>query len=156
MKIAILKVSLLGSILLGSVAPALAQQSWENLRRLQFGDRIQVVDQKLKSLTGTFLGVSDEAITFQVGQDEVGVQRTDVFRISSRERSKRGRNAIIGAAIGATAGLALGAAYCHGDCDLARGIAWGFPIMLGTGIGAGIGAALPAHLTIYRADRREE
>jgi hypothetical protein len=45
------------------------EQSWENLRTLRVGERIQVVDQRLKSQNGTFLSVSDDAITFQLEQN---------------------------------------------------------------------------------------
>lgn len=156
MKMTILKHCLFLSALLYGAMPALAQASWEDLKQLPVGERIQVIDQKLKSLTGTILDVSDEAISLRVDQNWVAIQRADVFRVSSLQSSKRGRNAIIGALIGATTGLVAGAAYCHGDCDLARGIAWGAPIMLGLGAGAGIGAAFPSHPTIYRSAKRKE
>ena len=156
MKMPILKHCLFLSALLYGAMPALAQASWEDLKQLGVGERIQVIDQKLKSLTGTLLNVSDEAISLRVDQNWVSIQRADVFRVSSLQSSKRGRNAIIGALIGATTGLVAGAAYCHGDCDLARGIAWGAPIMLGLGAGAGIGAAFPSHPTIYRSAKRKE
>ena len=150
----IAKLGLLWSALLVSTLPAPAQQSWENLGQLRVGEKIQVVDQKLKSLTGTFRYLSEEAITLQVGGNVVAVERAGVYRVTSQQRSKRGRNALMGAAIGAAAGLGAGVAYCHGDCDLARDIAWGVPVMLGSGVAAGIGVAFRSRPTIYRATLR--
>ena len=149
-------------LLLATVAGAQdPEQSWENLRTLGGGEKIQVVDQKLKSQNGTFVAFSDDAITFRVDKDEVTVQRADVFRVSSRERGHtRGRNALRGLAVGAGVGLVLG---------IAAGASGGLtgderytvplvvaPLEFGL-IGAGIGAAwTPGHPTIYRAERRKD
>ena len=152
-------------IVLSALVPGLgfaqtAQDSWDNLKTLRVGEKIQVVDQRLKSLTGTFVGVTEEAISFQVGQDSVTVQREDVLRVTCRERSRRGRNALIGLGIGAAAGAAgmvialekttNGPVYYDGEA--AAQIASG-AILVG-GIGAGVGAAFPSHPTIYRAKSR--
>jgi hypothetical protein len=37
------------------------ENSWENLKELSVGQRIQVVDQQLKSHDGVFVSVSDDA-----------------------------------------------------------------------------------------------
>jgi len=150
----------LSVLLLATIAGAQApEQSWDNLKTLREGEKIQVVDQKLKSQNGTFVSVSEEAITFQAGKDAVTIQRADVFRVSSRERGRtRGRNALRGLAVGAGIGLALGGAMAAShaeDIPLAVELV-GLPLELG-GIGAGIGAALPpGHPTIYRAERRKD
>ena len=99
------------------------EQSWENLKQLRVGQKIQVVRTDFRSHRGTFLGFSEEAVSLSTPTGDIGIQRQNVLRVSIRERSRRGRNAVIGAAIGAAVGLAVGVAYCHGDCDLARGIA---------------------------------
>ena len=147
-------------VLLSAVAQAQdPEQSWGNLRTLQAGQKIQVVDQNLKSQDGTFVRVSDEAITFQVRQDEVTIQRADVFRVSSRERSKRGRNALIGLAIGGAIGVVVGIPVAGRIRNATPGDMTWIAATLGGivgGIGAGIGAALPAgQPTIYRAERRQ-
>ena len=138
-----------------------AEESWDNLRTLRQGEKIQVVDQKLKSLQGTLLSFSDEAITFQAGKDVVAVQRADVFRVSSRERGRsRGRNALIGLAVGAAVGAGLsGAMLASGGLDVSDSpaalLAQG-TISFGA-LGAGIAAALPpGHPTIYRAERPKD
>ena len=148
----------LGVLMLSITAGAQAQEeSWDNLRSLRAGEKIQVVDQKLKSQNGTFVSVSDEAITFQAGKDAVTVQRADVFRVSSREHHKRLRNTLIGLAAGAAVGAASGAREA-GNPDWPGGAAGAalLAIPLG-GIGAGIGAALPpGHPTIYRVQRKQD
>ena len=74
----------LSILLLTTVAEAQApEQSWDNLQTLREGEKIQVVDQKLKSQNGTFVSFSDEAITFQADKDQITIQRADVFRVSS-------------------------------------------------------------------------
>jgi len=137
-----------------------AEDSWDNLSILRVGEKIQVVDQKLKSLTGTFVGVTEEAISLQVGEAPVTVQRVDVLRVTSRERTQRRRNALIGLAIGAAAGAVgqviwleratTGPVYYGGEGAAQIAAA----AILGGGIGAGIGAAFPSHRTIYRAKKQ--
>jgi len=96
----------LGVLMLSITAGAQAQEeSWDNLRSLRAGEKIQVVDQKLKSQTGTFVSVSDEAISLRVNQDEISVQRADVLRVSSSEGMGRGKHTLIGLAVGGVGGL---------------------------------------------------
>ena len=139
------------------------EQSWENLRTLRVGEKIQVVDQKLKSQNGTFVAFSDDVITFQADKDEVAIQRADVLRVTSRERSKRKRNALIGLAVGAAAGAAALAAPLAGNCcnpdvgSAGVAIVVGAGAALAGGVGAAVGAAIPSgHPTIYRAERRKD
>ena len=150
-----------GSILLlASIAGAQStEQSWDNLGTLRAGEKVQVVDQKLRSQDGTFVSVSDDAITIQARKDSVTIQRVDVYRVSSRERGhSRGQNTLMGLAVGGLAGLGLGvvmAANHAEDVPIAAELA-GMPLLFG-GIGAGVSAALPAgHPTIYRAERRKD
>lgn len=127
------------------------QDSWNKLRTLERGHRIQVVEQNLRSQDGTFLSVSDAEISFQVEQNGVTLQRDEVLRVNSREHLGRGQKALIGLGIGAGLGAATGAivgARCgYGDSCVATGA-----VLFGA-VGAGVGALLPAgHPTIYRAE----
>ncbi len=132
---------------------------WNNLQQLRAGQRIEVVQMNLKSLQGTFLSFSEEAISLRVGKDEVGVQREEVFRVSLRKKSKRLRNVLIGLAIGAGAGVAVveicaqassGFSPCLGQ-DF-RAIAYAVLVPVGGAVGAGVGATFPpGYQTIYRA-----
>ena len=135
------------------------EQSWGNLRTLQAGQKIQVVDQKLRSQEGVFVGFSDEAISLRVDQDTVSIDRGDVLRVSSRKHMSRGKHALIGLAIGAGAGLGIGGglASVRSESDEKVGVAGVVGLgIFGAGVGGGIGAALPAgQPTIYRAERRQ-
>ncbi len=129
------------------------EHSWGNLQQLRVGQKIEVVDTNLKKLKGTFLSFSDEAISLRVGKDEVGVQRPKVFRVSSREHSKRLRNTLIGSGIGAAAGAVVGAAAVAGKPRQAgeRRLSMVIGTLMGSGAGAAVGVAIPAFQTIYRA-----
>ena len=147
----------LSVLLLATIAGAQdPEQPWDNLRSLGVGEKIQVVDQKLKSLKGTVVSFSDEAITFQAGKDTVTIQRADVFRVSSRKGMSRGKRTLIGMAIGAAAGTAVGAsigASYHEKGETPVFLLVAVPI--GVAAGAVGGALSTDRPTIYRAERRQ-
>ena len=142
------------------VAPqfSLAQtgtDSWDNLRRLRSGQRIEVVDMKLKPVQGAFASYSEEAISLLVGGDLVSVPRANVLSVKNRQGPRRARNAWLGLAIGAAGGLAMG--WYRGATYHEEGETGVFMLVhtpIGAGIGAGVGAALPAgQVTVYRVKR---
>ena len=143
-------------ISLPTLAPAQAKEaSWENLQQLRVGQEIQVVEKSLKKHNGTFTGYSEESIGLRVKNDDIGVRRENVLRVSNRERTHRGRNVLIGVAIGGGTGLAIGA----GIYSKLKGKIGGdtkYPFLLGpigAGAGGGIGAAIPSYQTVYRAPK---
>ena len=149
------------SLLILLIAPARtpaqsSEDSWDNLRQLRPGQRVEVVDMKLSSWQGSFIGYSEEAISLRRGKDEVAVPRADVLSVKNRKRSRRGRNALIGLGIGAAGGLAAGAvagATYHEEGETGVFVLVFTPI--GAGIGAGVGAAMPAgKVTVYLAKSR--
>jgi len=99
---------LLASLLSSGIAIAGTKDpaSWDNLKQLRAGDKIDVIDQTLKSYRGTFVSVSDAAISLESKKDSFTVERANVLRVSVHDSSRRTRNMLIGAAIGAGAGLA--------------------------------------------------
>ena len=128
----------------------LAESSWENLSRLQAGQKIEVIDSSMKMLQGAYLSHSDEAINIQHKNGPVSVPRSNVIRVSSREHSKRLRNALIGMGIGGAAGIAIGGAAGKGDPE-AQAIFTAVAMPIGLGVGGGLGAVFPRFQTIYRA-----
>ena len=140
-----------------------SDSSWENLRQLRAGQQIQVVEMSLRSQDGSFLRLSDEAISLRVKDREVSIPREEVLRVSLRGGHRRLRNVLLGMAVGGGIGLAVGAAqdrkydcndpssdYCYHK--FSGGV-------IGLGIGAAGGAVLPAGpRTLYRATspRRDE
>jgi len=131
------------------------KDSWENLKQLQSGHKIKVVDMGLKAWDGRLVSVSDEAITIRDKrtQQEITVQRAKVFRVTDLQRSKRGRNALIGLVLGSVVGAALVA----DEEDL---VPWGKAVVaigLFGGPSAAAGALIPyPRPTVYRAKRSPE
>jgi hypothetical protein len=123
---------------------------------LRAGQKIEVVDIKLKAVAGNFTAFSDDAISVLAGKDQVSIARANVFSVKNREASHRKRNTLLGLAIGAAGGVAIGAI---------KGATYGeegeTPVFLmvstpiGAGIGGAVGALLPAgQVTVYRAKAR--
>ena len=149
------------SLMILLIAPAQtpaqsSEDSWDNLRQLRSGQRIEVVDTKLNSRHGAFTGYSEEAISLRTGQGRVAIPRADVLSVKNQESSHRRRNALLGLAIGAAGGLAAGAvagATYHEEGETGVFVLVFTPI--GAGIGAGLGAAMSAgKVTVYRAKSR--
>jgi hypothetical protein len=148
----VLLVSLLSSGL--SIAATKDSENWDNLKQLRAGDKIEVIDQSLKSFRGTLVSVSDEAISLQSKKDTFTVERANVLRVSVRDSSKRMRNMLLGAAIGAGAGLAITLPIEVQQSNEGNSIAG---VMVGVTVGAGgAGLALGAttgNRTVYRAQK---
>jgi hypothetical protein len=128
--------------------------SWENLNTLQAGEKIQVLEMNSKKVSGTFVNVSDVAISLRDKTSQEMVQRQDVRSVKLMKSQNRLRNGLIGAAVGAGVGAGIGAASCHGsgdNCFLGRGISAAIGAVLGLVPGAVVGALVPNHKTIYRA-----
>ncbi len=130
-----------------------AQNNWDNLKELRPGQKIQVVDSTLKSLNGSFVSVSDEALSLQVGKTEESVARAKVVRVSVRDTSHRARNmamasGIIGGItlIPAVIGLGINSNEGHSCGPCVAAIAAGF------GGGAALGA-VPGSRTLYRVKK---
>lgn len=149
---------LIGTLLLVLMAPrfSLAQSSkgnWDNLMQLQLGQKIEVVDSHMKTLKGTFVSVSDDAISLLAGKTEESVPRANVVRVSVRNTSHRTRNMLLGAGIGG--GIAIAATIVPLAANSNEGNRCGVCI---AGIAAGFGGgtalgALPRSRTVYRAKK---
>jgi thiamine pyrophosphate-dependent acetolactate synthase large subunit-like protein len=130
--------------------------SWENLNTLQADEKIQVVEMNSKKVSGTFLNVSDAAISLQEKAGQQTIQRQDVRSVKLMKHQHRLRNTLIGAAVGFGAGAGVGAAAAH-PCSPSqpycltpgRGIPAAFGGVIGLAGGAVVGALVPSHKTIY-------
>jgi len=98
-------------------------------------------------------GISDVVLS-GTRKDEISVERQNVLRVSDRERTRRGRNAVIGAMCGGLLGLVVGLVNPSDELGAAPSAVLS-AASLG-GIGAGVGAAVPGHPTIYRAKSPRE
>jgi hypothetical protein len=131
-----------------------ARDSWDNLKQLQPGQKVEVVDANMKSLRGPFVSVSEEAITLQVGKSQEAIERAKVVRVSVRDTSHRTRNMLLGSGI--LGGIALAAAAVPLGITGNEGTSCGVcaaAIAAGFGGGAALGA-IPGNRTVYRAEKQ--
>lgn len=150
------KLLLLVPLLASGIALAGAKHtgSWDNLKQLRVGDKIEVIDQSLRSYRGTFESVSDEAISLRSKKDSFTVERANVLRVSVRDSGKRTRRMLLGAAIGAGAALAITVPIQVASSNEGNSIAG---VMAGATAGAaGAGLAVGSTMgnrTLYRAEK---
>jgi small nuclear ribonucleoprotein (snRNP)-like protein len=155
-------VLMLGFIGIGSVnaaEPKSTQANWENLEQLASGQEVQVVLTDAKSYRGQLQTVGDDALVLRLARGEQTFERQNVLRVSTRGKSHRGRNALIGLAAGAGAGVIVAVASPElgtGKCAQGSCVNAGIVSMVGFWggvLGAGLGAAIPTggwH-DVYRA-----
>jgi hypothetical protein len=127
--------------------------AWDNLKQLQPGQMIEILDVRLKTYRGRFSALGDTSITLHAGKSDATVSRSDVARVSIRDTSRRSHNMLIGAAVGVGAGLGLGLMW-KSNCDLTgrcKAGAGSYAVIGGlVAAGTGLGA-IPGHYrTIYR------
>jgi hypothetical protein len=144
-------------IFLGLPSFVVAQKheaSWDSLRQLRIGEKIQVVDMKLKSAEGEFLRFSGETISLKRGNDDLLLQRTDVLRVSARGGGRL-TNSLVGGTVGLLIGTVCGAVIdALDDVDRSDSGANSGKVggaVAGFGIGAGVGAIFPGYHTVYRS-----
>jgi hypothetical protein len=133
--------------------PKRTQADWDNLKGLHAGQKIEVVDMKMKTLKGQFVSFTDEAIWLRDGNGEQSVPRANVVRVSVRDTSRRTRNMLLAsgviggiALIPATIGLAINSNEGNSCTACVAAIAAGF------GGGAALGA-ISGSRTVYRAKK---
>jgi hypothetical protein len=122
-------------------------KSWQNLNSLHQGEKIQVLEKNSRKVSGTFLNVSEAAISLQDQAGSQALQRQDVARVKLMKNTHRLRNTFIGAGVGAGVGAVTGAAWNNGF--FSRGVVAG---VLGVAFlvpGAVVGAVVPDHSTVY-------
>ena len=94
--------------------------SWTTLNGLQSGQNIQVIEKSSKKHPGTFVSVSETAISIRVAAGEQSIQRQDVRRVDLTKNKQKTRNTLIGVAVGGGVGAGIGAAVgaaTHKGCS---------------------------------------
>src|ERR1700691_994447 len=132
--------------------PNVASAQWDNLHKLQAGQKIQVVEVNSKKDSGTFLSVSDKTISLQGKSGEQVIQSQDIVSVRLMQNKHHMRNTLIGASLGAGAGAGISAAAWepHGYVGGGEpGAAVG--ALIGAVGGAVVGALWPSHEIIYKA-----
>ena len=122
--------------------------SWQNLNTLQAGQRIQVLERNKRKVSGTFLNVSEAAISVQDEAGSEAIQRQDVLTVKLMKNKHRLRNAFIGAGVGASVGAVIGGAVNNGF--ISRGVAAAVVAGVFAVPGAVVGALVPDHSTVYK------
>ncbi len=153
----ILAVALAASLFIASAAPKSDDRSsWQNLQRLNAGDRIQVEKKNHDGVTGDYVAATGESISLRVKQQDVIIARPDVVAIHMSGRSHRA--VWIGLAVGAGAGLAIGVAVAErlsnesgGDFAGLKPAVTAATAGVGALVGLVIGAVAGGHrTTIYK------
>jgi hypothetical protein len=127
---------------------------------LQPRQKIQIVDLNSKQHSGTFVSVSNTAVSYQEAEGEQTIQKEDVRSVKLMENKHRLRNTLIGGAVGAGAGAGIGAATYHfKSCPPnafvclngigGRGLPTAVGAVVGLAGGAIVGAVLHSHKMIY-------
>jgi len=151
MRKALLPICVLGLTCISGAQTSRA--SWANLSVLQAGQKIQIVDMKSEKHSGTFVNVSDTAISYQEAAGEQAIQKQDVYSVKLMENKHRLRNTLIGGAVGAGAGAGIGAASWENHGFLgSKGVGAEVGAAIGFVGGAIVGALLPSHKMIYRVN----
>ena len=128
------------------------EDSWDNLAQLREGQKIEVIDMNLMSVSGTFVSYSEEQVTLREGGQFVLIPRARVYRLNNLEKFHRVRSGVVGALVGAAAGIATGALIADAKADSSE-ISYGAYIgfLIGAGGGAALGATHPSHVTVYKS-----
>jgi outer membrane lipoprotein SlyB len=135
---------------LSYVSAAQNNPAWSSLTSLHADQKIQIVDTTAKKHSGTFVSVSDNAITYSEATGEHSIQKQDVRSVRLVEHQRRARHTLIGAGIGAGAGAAITAAGWESNGFLGgKGAGAAVGAVIGGISGAVVGALLPTHSTIY-------
>lgn len=128
---------------------------WQSLAKIQPGDKVEVVDQQMRSYNGKFASFSETGITLMSADKEVTIPKNDVYRVTVVSRG-RGRHVLRGLLIGTGIGLGIGAAAsAPHSVEGSRAEIIATSTALGAGIGALVGVAKAPRLPIYQARRQK-
>jgi hypothetical protein len=121
------------------------QASWSNLTQLVPGAEVKVVLRNKKSYQSKFQSLGDEAIVVAMPHSEQSFERQNVLRVSTRGKSHRLRNTLVGAAVGAGAGVGFAGLADAEDYFHFSMTNQNYKIFIPsfTVVGAIVGAALP-------------
>jgi hypothetical protein len=124
--------------------------SWSNLHKIHSGQKVQIVEVGAKKVSGTFVSVSDSAISIKDAAGDESIEMKDVRSVRVSGNNRRLRNTLIGTAVGAGAGAGVGAAVWERRGFLGgKGDGAAIGAVLGVVIGTVIGVFMPTYNTVY-------
>ena len=149
------------SLLLLLLATAVFSQgpsSWANVKQVGLGSEIRVTMTDGRKIVGAFQSAGDDDLLVQTAKSRETLTRITIAKVSTKGRSHRLRNALIGFGGGAGVGLIVGA-ISDGRCPKGGCFAVGKNLgkevftPLGALIGVTVGALLPTGgwYDLYRA-----
>jgi hypothetical protein len=133
-------------ITFAQVTPAPIRGSWEGLKAIPSGDKVEVDLRNGQKLKGRLTSVSDTALTLEHGNRTTDVTRADALRVHRVVSKSAKRSALIGLGIGAGAGLGGTAIFAYtGDRGGEAGLYGLAAVVAGAGAGALIGYIMGSH-----------
>src|SRR5262245_31522841 len=112
---------------------AFGQSEWDNLGKLRSGQKIEVVDTKLKSFKGNYISHDPDIVSLRVDNKDISIRKIDVVRVTDRQ-PHRLRSAFLGLGLGAALGAGIGGATAATLADKSE-------VQYGAGVGMFIGMA---------------
>ena len=135
-------------LLLLALAPALPAQTsagWDSVKQLTAGKEIRVAMTNGRSLQGEFQSATDDSLLVAASKSPETLNRALIAKVSSKGKSHRLRNALIGLGAGAGAGLTAGAIAdreCR-NCLIGKDLGKELFTPVGALIGLVVGALFP-------------
>lgn len=123
--------------------------NWENLRNVAPSSSVRVVLKNVGTHQGKLRGVSDESLTISTAAGKKTFARNEVLRVSTKGKSHRVRNLLIGMGVGAVTGVIVGVAdpeLGQGTCAQGSCVDAGTAALVGFGgavAGTAVGAIIP-------------
>ncbi len=152
--------SLLSPLLLVTLASALFAQApanWDVVKKIDAGKQIRVRLADGRSVRGEFESATDDAVIVSTTKSQETLPRTTIAKVSSKGKSHRLRNTLIGLGAGAGAGLIFGSvadSECANEgCFFGKSFGKELFTPAGALIGVLIGAVIPTGRwrDVYRA-----
>jgi hypothetical protein len=133
--------------------------SWDDVKQLHSGQRIEVLAVRSKASEGTFQSATDDSLVCRVKTQEQTVARRDVLRVAVRDASRSAGRGLLGASIlggAATAVTLILAAPCNGEGHYGSCIAKGLPAIGGAAaLGYWAGGSSRYHI-IYQVKKHRD
>jgi hypothetical protein len=114
---------------------------WDNVKRIAQDTEIRVSMSDGKSFRGQLQSATDDSLIIAAASSQETLARPQIKKVSTKKKSHRLRNTLIGAGVGVAAGAVIGAASSQDEGFLA--IATEVLTPVGAVLGAAIGAAIP-------------
>jgi hypothetical protein len=125
--------------------------SWDGLKAIPPGDKVEVTLRNGKTLKGKLISVSDTILTLSKGKNTIDVTRADTHKVYRGVRKSTLRSTMIGLGIGAGSGAVAGAITA---AAVGGGEDSGLLVLI-LGAGGAIGGTIGGLITGVASKKRE-